>query len=392
MWTDSASIVIVLLAVVPAILYWINIWLYRPPPSSKAETSAVSVLVPARNEEHVIAATVESALASRGIDLEVIVLNDHSDDRTSAIVQEIAARDGRMRLIESEPLPKGWCGKQFACHQLARQARHDLLLFVDADVRLALDTASRLCGFLQQSGADLVSGVPRQETVTLLEKLLIPLIHFLLLGYLPLAAMRWFRSPAFGAGCGQIFLARRSAYEKARGHAAVKSSRHDGVTLPRAFRRAGFGTDLCDVTDLATCRMYRSARELWLGLAKNAGEGLGSLWGIVPWTVILLGGQVAPFALLLVDPMAGMAAIAAGYSMRLHAAARFQQSRLSVVVHPLGIIVLLTIQWWALACRWIGRPIPWKNRTSVSLATDEGGVSQPDHADAPGVGVSDSPT
>src|SRR5207244_4018469 len=132
-----------------------------------------------------------------------------------------------------------------------------------------------------RSGADLGSGFPRQETGTLLEKLVLPLIHFLLLGYLPLIGMRWCRHPAFGAGCGQLFVTRRDAYEAVGGHVAVRASLHDGLTLPRAYRRRGLKTDLCDATELADCRMYRSGRELWYGLAKNAREGLAHPKAIV---------------------------------------------------------------------------------------------------------------
>src|SRR5205807_74198 len=126
--------------------------------------------------------------------------------------------------------------------------------------------------FLEKSGAALVSGIPRQETGTFFERLLIPLIHFILLGFLPMKRMRSTRKPAYAAGCGQLFLARRMAYDAMGGHAIIRSSLHDGLTLPRAFRRAGFQTDLCDATDLATCRMYCGAGEVWHGLAKNATE------------------------------------------------------------------------------------------------------------------------
>jgi hypothetical protein len=151
------------------------------------------------------------------------------------------------------------------------------MVFVDADVRLAPQGLARLAGFLQRSGADLVSGVPRQETGTFLERLLIPLIHFLPLGFLPFQRMRSSRHPAYGSGCGQLFMTYRNAYEAAGGHAAVRTSLHDGVTLPRAFRAAGLMTDMCDTTEVATCRMYRSARAVWDGLGKNATEGRAAL-------------------------------------------------------------------------------------------------------------------
>ena len=145
-----------------------------------------------------------------------------------------------------------------------------------------------------------MSGFPRQETVTFLERLLIPLIHWLLLCWLPLWAMRRFRWSAFGAGCGQWFMTTRAAYENGGGHEAVKSSLHDGLTLPRAYRRAGFMTDICDATNLATCRMYHSAGEVLFGLTKNAREGIAATGQIGFWTVVLLCGQVLPFGLLFV--------------------------------------------------------------------------------------------
>jgi hypothetical protein len=72
--------------------------------------------------------------------------------------------------------------------------------------------------------------------------LVIPLIHFLLLSFLPLWRMRESRNPAYAAGCGQLFMARRSAYLKAGGHGAIRTSLHDGLTLPRLpRRRVGYG-------------------------------------------------------------------------------------------------------------------------------------------------------
>jgi hypothetical protein len=245
---------------------------------------------------------------------------------------------------------------------LADAARHPLLAFVDADVRLAPDALARLATFRETSRADLVSGIPRQETGTLPEKLVIPLIHFLLLGYLPMVWMRRCRHPAFGAGCGQLFLTHRDDYRRMGGHAAVKLSLHDGITLPRAYRRAGLRTDLCDATDLAVCRMYRGGRDMWAGLAKNAREGLAAPKAIIPWTVILLGGQVLPFVLLAVEPWPMAVAVVAAYVPRLIAAMRFRQSWLGALLHPVGILLLLAIQWYAAGRELIGRPVVWKGR------------------------------
>jgi hypothetical protein len=364
----ALAIVAVSLAALPALLLLANLRLYRPAPPGEG-VATVSVLIPARDEEAAIAAAVESALASRGVDLEVVVLDDHSEDRTAEIVRTIAERDPRVRLLAAPDLPPGWCGKQHACHVLAGAARMPLFAFLDADVRLAPDGLARLAAFRAASGADLVSGIPHQVTGTLLEKLLIPLIHFVLLGFLPLSRMRRYPSPAYAAGCGQLFLARRDAYEAAGGHAAIRATLHDGIELPRAFRIAGRRTDLCDATDLASCRMYRGAAQVWRGLAKNATEGLGSPGRIVPATVLLLGGQVLPFGLLaasawLSPPEIALAAVAAvlAYTPRVVSAVRFRQSALGAALHPLGVPLLVSIQWYALARRLVGRPATWKGR------------------------------
>jgi hypothetical protein len=114
--------------------------------------------------------------------------------------------------------------------------------------------------------------------------------------------------------------------------------------------------------------MYRSSRELWAGLSKNAHEGLGSPLGILPWTVILLGGQVLPWALLAWSPMAAALALLANYSVRLDAAWRFRQSWIGALLHPIGIVVLVAIHWSALVRRMIGRPVGWKGRPATQFS------------------------
>ena len=361
------------LALVPALLYTWNAFLFRRAPNREAASGVkISVLIPARNEEQSIAACVEAVLASRDVQLEAIVLDDHSDDRTVEIVRTIARRDSRVRVEAAPPLPPGWCGKQHACFALSKLARFPILTFLDADVRLAPDALARMAAFQKESKAGLVSGFPRQETGTLLEKLIIPLINWLLLSYLPIIGMRHSRWSAFGAGCGQWFLTTREAYDRAGGHEAVKSSLHDGLTLPRAYRAAGILTDSCDATDLAVCRMYRSGRATWNGFAKNAHEGMGSAKAIVPWTAMLLCGQVMPFALLVVAPDERLVIAAAAFATlpRFACAIRYRQSMLGAVLHPFGIISLIAIQWYAMARRFAGRPIGWKGRiTAMPIAS-----------------------
>ena len=298
-------------------------------------------------------------------------MDDHSTDKTALIVDTVGASDKRVRRIPGKELPTGWCGKQHACWQLAQHAQYGTLVFLDADVRLEPEGLARMAGFLESSGAALVSGVPRQITLGLWEKALIPLIPFVLLGFLPIARMRQSRSPAFAAGCGQFFVANREAYFTMGGHEAIKETLHDGIRLPRAFRMANFATDLADATPLARCRMYTTGREVRLGLMKNATEGLARKGILLPASILLLGGQVLPVGVLLVGICAQSVpiTIVGGlgtlilFLTRLLGMGRFAQDGWSVVLHPFGVLALICLQWGARLRSIRGKQASWRGRT-----------------------------
>jgi hypothetical protein len=374
-WIAAASC---LLAVIPVLLFLRNLKLYAPPPyPGNRLPTRCSVLIPARNEESNIARAVLSVLRNQNAEFEVIVLDDGSSDRTAQVVRAIASKDPRVRLLTGQPLPDGWCGKQHACYQLAQFARFPWLVFVDADVRLTPDGLVRMCTFMERSGAALASGVPKQEIRTFSESLLVPLIHFVLLGFLPIGRMRAKGNAVYGAGCGQLFVARREAYQACGGHSSIRATLHDGLKLPKLFRTAGFATDLFDATGIALCRMYSSNLEVWRGFAKNAQEAFGSPRLIGPATLLLLGGQVWPPFLLgaacLNLPMSAFAIACsmfgtiAAFLPRLLAVRRFHQPLNSVLLHPLGICALVAIQWFALFRSFCRRPTEWKGRSYSTL-------------------------
>lgn len=359
------------LAAFPAWLFLWNLLFYKRAPTGGHVNPEVSILIPARDEELSIESSVRAALASRAVDLELIVLDDHSQDSTAAIVRRIALEDKRVRLVSGSPLPPNWCGKQFACASLAVLATKPNLCFIDADVQLAEQGLARMIAALRRDQISLMSGFPLQITCSPLEQLLLPLMHFLLLGYLPLMGMKKSLSPSFGAGCGQLFVVDREAYFRAGGHTAIRNSRHDGLTLPKAFRRAGLMTGLCDATDIASCRMYRNAREVLFGLLKNADEGLAAPLRIVPFSAVLFVGQCLPVVLLLIsswsEPASGITGIAAAalvfsYLPRLVAAQRFRQPLIAALFHPLAVLLLLAIQWYAFIRSLLRLPSTWKGR------------------------------
>ena len=347
-------------ASIPALTLLANLPLFRTP-APAIRPPPISVLIPARNEAANIEAACAAVLANRGVDLELVVLDDHSEDGTARIVR--AMSDRRLRLAPSPPLPEGWVGKQHACACLARLAEHDLLVFVDADVRLAPDALIRIAGFMQRGNVALGSGFPAEVTGSWAEGLLLPLIHFLLLCFLPLPVARQSKAVALGAGCGQLMAAWREAYQQAGGHGAVSMTLHDGIMLPRAFRRAGLMTGVFDASRIAHCRMYNSAQDLFAGLGKNATEGMARPVALPVWTTLLGCGQIVPVVLVALAPSSvSIAALLLALGSRLLLAVRFRQPVWSAFLHPLGVALLLGVQWWALARAALGRPLVWRGR------------------------------
>jgi hypothetical protein len=357
---------------------------FRPSPTDAGllahmQSVGVSVLIPARNEALSIGPALDSILASTHQEYEILVLDDASEDETAGIVQAKSRDSKRIGLHHSSGLPEGWNGKQNACWQLAQLANYDRLLFLDADVRLSKDALTRILAEQELRNAPLVSGFPFQETGSFAEKLLIPMMHYILLGFLPIDRMRGSVDPGFSAGCGQLFLARKGPYMQAGGHQAIATSRHDGIKLPRAFRQVGLKTDIFDASDIAKCRMYHNLQQVQQGLLKNATEGIANPKLIVPFSILLLGGSVLPvclFAMQLVSCIrhsswAGLPLVSLlllgiatliSWLPRLLAQQRFQQSILGVIAHPLSVLWFVGLQWTALVRHWLRLKTAWRGR------------------------------
>ena len=388
-WLCGASLVA---AVQPLLLGVVNMARYRRAPelaeiAAETRPLRVAVCIPARNEKANIEACVRSVLASREVDVRAYVYDDESTDGTGEIVARLAAEDARVVVVPRRPLPAGWNGKQHACfrmaeHGLGYDPALEWFLFTDADVRLEPDAVARALGFALRSKSSLVSTVPREITGTIGEMLLVPLIHFVLMSYLPIGRMRSTLDPAASAACGQFILVSRAAYRAAGtgaeyGHAGFKDSMHDGVKFPRAVRRAGLRTDLYDGTESVSCRMYRGFGETWRGFAKNAYEGLGSLGLLVFITVYHALGQVLPWIVVALAAVgaqwslgASLAAAAVGCALlgRALLAARFRQSWWTIPLHLASIVALSAVQWRSLWLHRTGKR-SWKGRGGAQTAS-----------------------
>lgn len=338
----------------------------------QCDTDGVSILIPVRNEEEGIEETIQAILRSTFTRFQIVILNDGSTDRTADIVQKLADRHPEIHLHDSEPLPEGWCGKQFACHQLAKLASFERLLFLDADVRLFPEGLASLLAAFEECPSPLLSAVPAQQVKSLGERLLIPLIHYILLCYLPMWVMKRSNRPSASAGCGQLFLTTRTSYQASGGHAAIRGSLHDGVMLPRQYREQGMHTDIADGAQIATVRMYEGFAATWRGLSKNATEGVANRRLIVPVTALMLGAHVLPAILLALSSVLSLSvmeiiilvtAVVASLATRFITAWRFDGCWEAVPLHPIAIGLFLAIQWWAFVRSCLGLTSEWRGRS-----------------------------
>lgn len=364
------AVTAILLAALSAALALANLRLSSSPQlAALASDALVSILIPARNEGANIAEALEAAVQTRGVPVEILVVDDGSTDATAAIVLAHAARDPRIRLLAGSPLPEGWTGKVHACQHLSDCAEGSHLLFIDADVRLTPDAAAALAAHADATGSGLVSGVPRQVISSLGEALTVPMINFLLLGYLPIGLMRKrAHDPGLGAACGQLVLVRRDAYRSVGGHAAIRSTLHDGLQLARLFRRMGVRTDLVNGAPLASCRMYGGFWEAWAGFVKNAHEGMATPRALPVWTILLFGGHVLPAILVVASAFGAasaavpLAALALSIGTRAAITIATREPLATIPLHPIAVVVTLAIQWSALVRVRTKRPADWKGR------------------------------
>lgn len=359
---------------IPLLVAWGNLRRYtRSDPDAADPGVRMGVCVPARNEEANIEACVRSLLAQDAADVRVVVSDDGSTDGTPEILARLAAEDDRVIVVNPPALPAGWNGKQHACWHAARAAMESgcaWLLFTDADVRFEPDAVRRSVGEARRLDAPLVSTFPRQVTGTLSEAALVPMMYFLLLGYLPMGRMRRFTAPSYGAGCGQFLLVRSDVYGAFGGHAAFRDTMHDGIRMPKAARAIGHRSDLFDGSDLVSVRMYRGWRETWRGFAKNAFEGVGSLGLLVFLTLLHAGGHAAAWVIaglgiaLGWSPLIWGPAVAAcvlQLAQRAMIARRVGHAWSSVWLHPAGVTLMTAVQWWSWWLQRTGRRA-WRGR------------------------------
>jgi glycosyltransferase involved in cell wall biosynthesis len=282
----------------------------------------VSVIIPARNEEASIGRCLESLVSQTGIAFEIIVVNDHSTDRTREIAESflvphicpILADVGlpvhvmKVTVVDAGPLPQGWYGKSNACVTGATLARGKWLLFTDADTVHKPGSLARAVAEAKTHGADLLSYSPEQEVRGIAERALMPVIFAELASTYKPKDVCDPASPVAAAN-GQYLLITREAYDAVGGHAAVAGDLLEDVALARLVKQSGRRLRFRFGGDAVRTRMYRTFAQMREGWTKNLAllfaspgklaalrslEFIASVGGFAVVVFALVAGRVLP--------------------------------------------------------------------------------------------------
>ena len=346
----------------------------------------VSVLIPARNEEANIGTCIDGFLSQNYDNFEILVLDDQSTDRTGTIIEEFSEQHPEVQVIRGKPLPAGWLGKNWACHQLRQYATGEILIFTDADNCPAPNAITNTVAYMQKLELGLLSAFPEKVTVNLAEKLVVPVVDLFVYAGLPLWLTYFSRFPSLAAASGLWIAFTRDAYQQVGGHQAVSDQIVEDVELSRLAKKNGIRILTLAGTRVVSCRMYHSFSEVWSGFSKN-------LFGLVrykttPFFLLILALWtmfVMPYITVWFSPLRALSivAIVMNIAMRMVLALKYRHPFwTSVILHPLGILLTLLIginsffQVRSGRLQWKGRQINlqingkgWETRPLLKIGT-----------------------
>jgi GT2 family glycosyltransferase len=261
-------------------IYW-----NPPEPGKSFRAPRISVIIPARDEEKDLEASVQSVLAQRDVDLEVFVVNDHSSDETGRIADSLAAADPRVRVIHDPALLPGWLGKCNAMHHALALTSAETLLFTDADILHAPDCFSKALAEMELHALGFLSLFPHMECVSFWENVILPALT----GGIALLATPGINDPRSpdALGAGAFLMVRRSAFAQIGGFEPIKGEMLDDVALARLCKRNGCKVRFFAAPHLLHVRLYKGNSHAFWGMTKNILEGLHGRFWIAPAVMLL---------------------------------------------------------------------------------------------------------
>ncbi len=332
----------------------------RPGPPLPADPPTISVLVPARNEEHNLPRFLASVLGQDYPRYEIIVYDDGSEDGTWSVLS--ACRDPRLVRLRGDGPPRGWLGKVHALYQATRRAQGDILLFLDADARLVDDGAlTRLVRrFLNLPAPAVLTGITHLEGGG---RVIVSLVPFVILTYLPLPLAVRSRFPRLSGMNGQCWMIRRREYMRLEPHNAHRSDVLEDVHIGRYLKARGVVPHSLDLQDEVRVRMYRDLAHAWAGFRKNVYPFTG---GTV-WSFALV--HLSYLALFVLAPLVSPWFLLAWYALKAGSDRLVRMPLWVSAMTPVSLALGAALQLDSALAHWTGRA-QWKGRPIVRRLVD----------------------
>jgi cellulose synthase/poly-beta-1,6-N-acetylglucosamine synthase-like glycosyltransferase len=340
----------------------INFFTIRRPHKTGVVTEFVSVIVPLRNEADNIPGLVNSLLSQNSLtNVEYLFLNDNSEDESFDLLTSALSGFENAKVIQGSSMPHGWIGKTWALQQLLELSRGEIIVSIDADVRLTPDAINESITLMKSRRLDFLSPYPRQITHTLGERFIQPLLQWSWMSTLLLGIAEKASFSSMAVANGQFFIVRKSALAVAGGYESVKADVLDDVFLARRLLKTGSHGVVVNGASIAECRMYSSWSEIEAGYGKSLrhafGSPFGSLWAI--FFIFLTG--IAPLIFALMGSVWGWLALAFIIATRMMSASRARTRIIDSLFHPISSTLLIYLIFYSYLMRgdiqWKGRPV-----------------------------------
>ena len=337
----------------------VNFVQIRTPQRTSELTQTIGVIVPMRNEAENVEGLVATLAAQEG-SLHFYLLDDNSEDQTFELLQRFTTADSRFTVIKGAVLKDKWIGKTWALQQLFDASNEEILVSIDADVRLSNDAVNKAVTSLNSARLDFVSPYPRQIAQSFAERLIQPLLQWSWLTTVPLRYAESSGQQSMAVANGQFFVVRRSALAPIGGYQSVKHAVIDDVFLARELVKSGSSGTVINGSDIAQTRMYASWNEIKAGYGKSLNQAFGSIVGAIFVVVFLIATCIAPLLLGLLGNPYGWLGFAAIVGTRVLSAIKSRGRVLDSVLHPISVLALVYLIVYSYLRR---GSIQWKGRT-----------------------------
>ncbi len=339
----------------------INFLTIRTPNKSSQIKESISVVVPLRNEAKNVAELVASLHHQKNLThIEFLLLDDNSEDETLALLQQHTLGLTNFQIVSGTTLPQGWIGKTWALQQLVERSSGEIIISIDADVRLVPDAISKAVTLLKKAQLDFLSPYPKQLAYTWSEKLIQPLLQWSWMSTVILRIAERSSLSSTVVANGQFFVVRRAALAQVGGYDSVRNKVLDDVELARTLVKNGSHGCVANGAAIATTRMYSSWREIQAGYGKSLHAAFGSVLGSGIAIVFVFLTGIAPVIAGITGSTIGWYAFGAVTLTRVMSAIKVGKSGLDAFLHPVSsaLLIYLIIYSWMMRGQ-----VQWKGRT-----------------------------